>query len=134
VKHFCSARNTTPYIKDIDIINAFRNRVSDIKTVEEIAMKKPKTVVDLLTVANTCIEASEAWPRLLESHSKAPQRRSRTTGKSTRLTEEITRIVEIMDTAKTASSSPRIRKRRGIFVALTTQRSGARSIAPQGMI
>jgi hypothetical protein len=73
VKHFCNVRNTTPYIKDIDIINAFRDRVSDIKTVEEIAMKKPKTVVDLLTVADTCIEASEAWPRLLESHSKAPK-------------------------------------------------------------
>jgi hypothetical protein len=28
--------------------------------VEEIAIKKPKTVADLLTVANVCIEASKA--------------------------------------------------------------------------
>jgi hypothetical protein len=34
--------------------------VSDIKTIEEIHMKKPKMVADLLTVADVCIEASEA--------------------------------------------------------------------------
>jgi hypothetical protein len=34
--------------------------VSDIKTVEEIAMKKPKMVTDLLIVADVCIEAFEA--------------------------------------------------------------------------
>jgi hypothetical protein len=34
--------------------------MSDIKTIEEIAMKKPKTVGDFLTVTNMCIEASEA--------------------------------------------------------------------------
>jgi hypothetical protein len=34
--------------------------VIDIKTVEEIAMKKPMTVADLLAVADECIEASEA--------------------------------------------------------------------------
>jgi hypothetical protein len=28
--------------------------------VEEIAMKKPKTMVDLLAVTDVCIEASEA--------------------------------------------------------------------------
>jgi hypothetical protein len=61
VKHFCNIGNDIPYIQDIEIINAFLNGVSDIKTVEEIAMKKPKTVADLLTVADTCIEASEAW-------------------------------------------------------------------------
>jgi uncharacterized protein YutD len=52
VKHFCNARNAIPYIKDIEIINAFLDGVSDIKTMEEIAMKKPKTVVDLLAVPN----------------------------------------------------------------------------------
>jgi NACalpha-BTF3-like transcription factor len=57
VKHFCNARNA---ILDIQIINAFCNGVSDIKTVEEIAMKKPKTVADLLAVADVCIEAFEA--------------------------------------------------------------------------
>jgi hypothetical protein len=34
--------------------------VSDIKNVEEITMKEPKTVADLLTVVDVCIEASEA--------------------------------------------------------------------------
>jgi hypothetical protein len=60
VKHFYNAKNAIPYVQDIKIINAFRNRVSDIKIVEEIAMKKSKTVVDLLTVVDTCIKATEA--------------------------------------------------------------------------
>jgi hypothetical protein len=61
VKHFCNARNTIPYIQDIEIINAFCDRVSDIKTVEEIAIKKPRMVVDLLAVADVCIKASKVW-------------------------------------------------------------------------
>jgi hypothetical protein len=60
IKHFCNARNVIPYIQDIEIINAFRNGISDIKTMEEIAMKKPKTVADLLAVADVCIEASKS--------------------------------------------------------------------------
>jgi hypothetical protein len=60
VKHFYNAKNTTPYIHDIEVINAFRDEVADIKMMEEIAMKKHKTVVDLLIVAGICIEASEA--------------------------------------------------------------------------
>jgi hypothetical protein len=59
VKYFYNARNTILNIQDIEIINVFRNGVSDIKTVEEI-VKKPKMVVDLLVVANICIKASEA--------------------------------------------------------------------------
>jgi fructose 1,6-bisphosphatase len=55
VKHFCNARNTISYIQDIEIVNAFHDGVSDIKTMEEIAMKKPKTVVNLLAVADVCI-------------------------------------------------------------------------------
>jgi hypothetical protein len=70
VKYFCNARNAIPYIQDIKIINAFHNGVSDVKTVKEIAMKKPKTVVDLLIVTDVCIEASEAWARLLKSRGK----------------------------------------------------------------
>jgi hypothetical protein len=57
VKHFYNARNAIPYIQDIEIINVFCDGVIDIKTVEEIAMKKPKTVADLLTITDTCIEA-----------------------------------------------------------------------------
>jgi hypothetical protein len=48
------------YIQDIEIINAFRDGVSNIKTIEEIAMKKPKIVANLLTVTDICIKASEA--------------------------------------------------------------------------
>jgi hypothetical protein len=75
VKHFCNARNDIPHIQDNDIINTFRDGVSDLKIVEEIAMKKPKTVTDLLTVADVCIEASKAQARLLESRGKGPSRR-----------------------------------------------------------
>jgi hypothetical protein len=60
VKCFCNTRNANPYIQDIKIINVFHDGMSDIKTIEEIAMKKPKTVGDFLTVTDMCIEASEA--------------------------------------------------------------------------
>jgi hypothetical protein len=70
VKRFYNARNAIPYIQDIGIINAFCDRVSDLKTVEEIVMKKPKMVADLLAIADVCIQASEAQARLLESRGK----------------------------------------------------------------
>jgi hypothetical protein len=60
VKYFCNARNTIPNIHDIKIISAFRDGVSDIKTVEEIAMKKTKMVDDLLAITDICIDASKA--------------------------------------------------------------------------
>jgi hypothetical protein len=60
VKHFCNTRNAIPYIQDIEIINAYHNGVSDLKTMEEITMKKPKTVADLLAITAMCIEAFEA--------------------------------------------------------------------------
>jgi hypothetical protein len=62
VKCFYNARNAIPYIQDIKIINAFHDGVSDIKIAEEIVMKKPKTVADLLAVADVYIETSEAGP------------------------------------------------------------------------
>jgi hypothetical protein len=43
--------------------------------VEEITMKKPKTVADLLAVADVCIEAFEAQARLLESRGKGTSRK-----------------------------------------------------------
>jgi hypothetical protein len=61
VKYFCNVRNDIMYIQDIEIINAFHGGVSDIKSVEEVVMKKPKMVADLLAVADVCIEAFEAW-------------------------------------------------------------------------
>jgi hypothetical protein len=75
VKRFCNVRNDILYIQGIKIINAFRDGVNDLKTMEEIAMKKPKMVVDLLAVADVCIEASEAQARLLKSQGKEPSRR-----------------------------------------------------------
>jgi hypothetical protein len=75
VKRFCNARNAISHIQDIEIINAFHNGVIDIKTVEEIAMKKPKMVADLLAVPDICIEASEARARLLESRGKGSSRK-----------------------------------------------------------
>jgi hypothetical protein len=66
MKHFYNARNAISYIQDIEIINAFHDGVSDIKTVEEITMKKPRTVDDLLAVADVCINTSEAQARLLD--------------------------------------------------------------------
>jgi hypothetical protein len=75
VKHFYNVRNAIPYIQDIEIINAFRDEVSDIKTMEEITMKKLKIVVHLLAVANICIEASEARAWLLETRGKGTSRK-----------------------------------------------------------
>jgi hypothetical protein len=75
VKYFCNARNTIPYIQDIEIINVFCDEVSDIKTVEKIAMKKPKMVADLLVDADVCIEVSEGRAQLLESHNKGPSKK-----------------------------------------------------------
>jgi hypothetical protein len=72
VKHLCNARNAIMYIQDIEIINAFHDGVSDIKTMDEIAMKKQKTEAVLCTVANVCIEAFEAWAQLLESRGMGP--------------------------------------------------------------
>jgi hypothetical protein len=74
VKYFCNARNAIPHIQDIKIINAFCDGVSDIKTVE-IVMKNPKTMADLLAVADVYIEALEARARLLESRNKGPPKK-----------------------------------------------------------
>jgi fructose 1,6-bisphosphatase len=60
MKHFSNAKNAILNIQDFKIINAFCNGVTDIKTLKEIAMKKPKTMTNLLAVADECIEASKA--------------------------------------------------------------------------
>jgi hypothetical protein len=62
---------------------------------------------------------------------RGPQRISRMIGKSTQLTEEITKTADI---SGIASNNHRIRKRKGLSVTLTMQRTGARSIVPQNMI
>jgi hypothetical protein len=43
-----------------EIINTFLNGVSDIKTIEEIAMENLKIVTDVLAAADVFIEVSEA--------------------------------------------------------------------------
>jgi hypothetical protein len=78
IKRCYNAKNGIPQIQDIEIINAFYNGVSDIKTVEEIAIKKPKMVADLLVIANICIEASEARAQLLVSRDKGSSRKGMT--------------------------------------------------------
>jgi hypothetical protein len=60
VKCFYNIRNAILNIQDIIIINAFCDGASDIKIVEEIAMKKPKIVTDILTFVDVCIKVSEA--------------------------------------------------------------------------
>jgi hypothetical protein len=67
--------NTIQYFQDIEIINAFHDGIGDINTVEEIAMQKPKTVADLLTVADVSIEVFEARAWLLESWGKGTSRK-----------------------------------------------------------
>jgi hypothetical protein len=57
MKHLSNARNIIPNIQDIEIINVFRDGVTDIKTDEKITMKKPKIVSVLLAVAEESIEA-----------------------------------------------------------------------------
>jgi hypothetical protein len=77
MKHFCNFRNTIPYIQDIEITNTFRDGVSDIKTVEEIVIKKPRMVVDLLAVTDVCIEALKAQTQLFESRGKGSSKKKR---------------------------------------------------------
>jgi hypothetical protein len=72
VKHFYNARNAILNIQDIEIINVFHNGVTNIKTIEEIVMKKPKIVANLLVVVDVCFEALEARARLLDTHNKGP--------------------------------------------------------------
>jgi hypothetical protein len=57
VKYFYNARNA--------ILN-----IQDIKTVEQITMKKPKTMADMLVVTHVWIEASETGVWLLDSRNK----------------------------------------------------------------
>jgi hypothetical protein len=75
VKCFCNAKNAISCIQDIEIINAFHDGVNDIENVEDITMKKPKTVADLLAVTDVCIEASKAQARLLETQVKGTSRK-----------------------------------------------------------
>jgi hypothetical protein len=98
--------------------------------VKEIAMKKPKTVVDLLAVPNVCIEAYEARAQLLETRGKGTSRKKEdrefnTADRGDQRTE---------GTADTTASNPRSKKRRGLFSVPMTRRSGVKFTAPHGTI
>jgi hypothetical protein len=83
---------------------------------EEIAMKKPKTVADLLAVADVCIEASEAWAQLLESRGKGPSRE-----KDDREVNTMQRgIRETAENTGTAENNSQIRRRGDPSDALMT--------------
>jgi hypothetical protein len=45
IKHFCNTGSIIPHIQDIEVINTPRNSVSNLKKIEETAMKKMKVVV-----------------------------------------------------------------------------------------
>lgn len=60
VRHSCNVHNAIPNIQEIKVINAFHDDVTDITTVERVGIKKPKTVAELLAVADECIKVSEA--------------------------------------------------------------------------
>jgi hypothetical protein len=74
MKCFCNTRNDIPYIQDIEIINAFCDGVNNIKTMEEIIMKNPKTYA-----------SRHPRPGLdsMSPTTRGPQRRSSTIGRST---------------------------------------------------
>jgi hypothetical protein len=79
-------------------------------------MKKPKTVVDLLVVADECIKASEAHARLLDARGKGYLKKKQQ--EDHRLTLSIA-----------GTGSNLTRRRRGCSGVPPMPRSGARSIA-----
>jgi hypothetical protein len=99
VKHFSNTKNAIPNIQDIEIINAFYDVVTNIKTIEEITMKKPKIVAHLLAVVDECIETSEARAWLNDAWNKGSSKKSKRIRRSMLLT------------AGTGSYHPPIRRR-----------------------
>jgi hypothetical protein len=73
-------------------------------------------------------------PDYLNRVARGLQRRSRIIRRSTQLIAKTAGITGTVDITGIVNNNLQTRKRRGFSVALTTQRSGARSIKPQGMI
>jgi hypothetical protein len=130
VKHFYNARNAIPYIQDIEIIDAFCDGVSDIKTVEEIAMKKLKMVADLLAIIDVCIKASEARARLLESWGKGTSQKKDDHEVNTADRGDRRDWGDHRFRGKQSSEQ----KKKRPFGVPVTQRSDVRFTAPRGMI
>jgi hypothetical protein len=118
MKHFCNARNAIMYIQDLGVINAFHDGVSDLKTVEEIAMKKPKTVADLLTDVDVCNESSEARAWLLESCGKGPSKKKQDDREVNMTDRGDHRDCRDRGDRGNCEHDPHIRRRRGLFIVL----------------
>jgi hypothetical protein len=109
VKCFYNVRNAIPYIQDIEIINAFCDGVSDIKTVEEIAIRSPEWWPIYLRLLTYALRLLRSGLDFLSAAARGPQRRSRMIRKSTQLTGEIAKIVETADIARIVTSHPEAR-------------------------
>jgi hypothetical protein len=132
MKHFCNARSTKPYIQDIKVINAFRDGVSDINTMEEITMKSLKRWSICLQLLTSTLRPLRPVPSSMNHITRGCQeRRSRTIRRSILQTVGIMETTEIM---KITNNNPHSRRRRGHSAALMMQRSGVSFIAPQDMI
>jgi hypothetical protein len=96
-------------------------------------MKKHKIMVDLLAVANMCIEASEAHARLLESRGKGPSKKKQDdqeVNTTDRGDPGDYRDHRDHGYRGNRQNNPHIRRRNDRSITLLTQRSGARSIIP----
>jgi hypothetical protein len=96
---------------------------------EEIAIKKPKIVVDLFAVADVCIEAFKARAWLFESRGKGPSKKKQDDQEVNTTDRGDRGIVETTGITAIASSSLRIKRRWSLSSVLPMQRSGAISIA-----
>lgn len=52
--------NVIPNIQEIKVINACCDGVTDVTTIERVAIMKSKTMAQLLAITNECVEVSEA--------------------------------------------------------------------------
>ena len=57
-------RNEITGIDDIEAIIMFKDAVRDVKSVEMLAQKNPKIVVELLSIDEQCVDMAEARARL----------------------------------------------------------------------
>jgi hypothetical protein len=100
----------------------FFDGVNDIKTLEEIAMNKPKSMADQLAVTDVCIEASEARARLLDSWNKGPSKMKQQEDREVNTTDHGDR--------ENHQHQPTEQKEKDSSVNLLMSKSGAKSITP----
>jgi hypothetical protein len=115
VKYFYNARNAISYIQDIE---AFRDGVSDIQTVEDIAMKSLKQWSIYLQLLMSALRLPRPELGSLNRETRGHQGRSRRTIERSIL--PITRIVETTKIIEITNSSLWSRRRRGLSVTPLT--------------